>query len=118
MSTPTPEFSPDEFDAKKYDEYFPQLQHAYKRAFQDVNDTYDSELVHAIDQHVFNESEPKYEGGTDFHIELPDDPHDRIAAAGVLAGDDRIQAVLDAYVDALETALLETFTSDTDEPKA
>lgn len=107
-------FTPSEFEERKYTDYFPHLQRAYKQAFQEVNDTYDSNLVHAIDQNVFNESEPIYDGGHEFHIELPDDPHARIAETGVLAGEDRVQAVLDAYVDALEDSLQDVFaTADT-----
>jgi len=109
------EITPAEFEEKKYTDYFPHLQQAYKRAFQEVNETYDSDLVHAIDQTVFSESEPIYEGDGEFRIALPDDPLARIASAGVIAGEDRAQAVLDAYVDALEDSLRATFAAaDTD----
>ncbi|MFB6104537.1 MAG: DUF5783 family protein [Halobacteriaceae archaeon] len=101
-------FTPAEFEEKKYTDYFPHLQQAYKQAFQEVNETYDSDLVHAIDQTVFSESEPVYEGDGEFRIDLPEDPLARIASAGVIAGDDRAQAVLDAYVEALEASLRET----------
>jgi hypothetical protein len=62
---PEPDFTPKEFDQTKYTEHFPALQAAYKDAFEEINDRHDSELVHAIDQQVLNESEPFYspEGG-------------------------------------------------------
>ena len=55
------EFDPEKFE-DKYVHYFPELQRAYKNAFNRMNDEYDSELIHAIDQQVLNESEPFYGG--------------------------------------------------------
>ncbi|MFB6303927.1 MAG: DUF5783 family protein, partial [Haloferacaceae archaeon] len=49
------EFDPEKFE-DKYANYFTELQRAYKNAFETMNDAYDSELVHAIDQQVLNES--------------------------------------------------------------
>jgi len=58
------EFDPEKFE-DKYQHYFPELQRAYKRAFETMNDAYDSELVHAIDQEILAESEPFYEGSAE-----------------------------------------------------
>jgi hypothetical protein len=46
-------FDPEKFE-DKYEHYFPELQRAYKQAFETMNDTYDSELIHAIDQAVLS----------------------------------------------------------------
>jgi hypothetical protein len=56
------EFDPEKFE-DKYANYFTELQQAYKQAFERMNDRYDSELVHAIDQQILNESEPFYQDG-------------------------------------------------------
>jgi hypothetical protein len=113
------EFDPEKFE-DKYQHYFPELQKAYKRAFEYMNERYDSELIHAIDQGVLAESEPFYEGGTEqssaddssgqrprerdgeFRIELPEEPVARIAGQGVLVDEDRAEEVVDVYVDRLE----------------
>ncbi|WP_144904673.1 DUF5783 family protein [Halobellus captivus] len=91
------DFDPEKFQ-DKYVNYFPELQRAYKNAFETMNDEYDSELVHAIDQQILNESEPFYEDG-DFRIQLPDDPAERLTA--VLVDDEKLSGVLDAYVEEL-----------------
>jgi len=91
------EFDPEKFE-DKYANYFPELQRAYKNAFETMNDAYDSELVHAIDQQILNESEPFYEDG-DFRIELPADPKERLTA--VVVDDEKLSGVLDAYLDEL-----------------
>jgi len=100
-----------EFDADlfedKYEHYFPELQRAYKRAFETMNDAYDSELVHAIDQQVLAESEPFYEGDGEFRVELPEDPAERLQ--GVLVDDEKFAAVLDRYVDEIEAELRAVF---------
>jgi len=70
------EFDPEKFE-DKYVHYFPELQRAYKNAFNQMNDRYDSELIHGIDQTVLNESEPFYEDGA-FRVELPENPRERI----------------------------------------
>ena len=100
------DFDPEKFE-DKYVHYFPELQQAYKNAFNRMNDQYDSELVHAIDQQVLNESEPFYEGDGQFRIELPDDPYDRLT--GVLVDEERFDAVLEKHVEEIETELRRVF---------
>jgi len=100
------EFDPDKFE-DKYANYFTELQRAYKGAFETMNDTYDSELVHAIDQTVLSESEPFYEGDGQFRIEVPADPADRLS--GVVADPERVEALLDRYVEEIETELRVVF---------
>ena len=100
------EFDPEKFE-DKYANYFAELQRAYKNAFERMNDRFDSELVHAIDQQVLNESEPFYEGDGQFRVDLPEDPADRIQ--GVLVDDEKLQAVLDTYVEEIETELRRVF---------
>ena len=91
------EFDPEKFE-DKYVHYFPELQRAYKNAFEAMSERYDSELIHAIDQQILNESEPFYDDGQ-FRIELPDNPADRVTAIVVV--DEKLSTVLDAYVDEL-----------------
>ena len=93
------EFDPDAFE-DKYANYFTELQRAYKQAFEQMNDRYDSELIHAIDQQVLNESEPFYEGDGEFRIELPAEPLDRLS--GVIAADEKVEGILERYVEELE----------------
>ena len=102
------EFDPETFE-DKYANYFPELQKAYKRAFERMNDTYDSELVHAIDQQILNESEPFYEDG-EFRLELPENPTDRITA--IIVDDEKLEAVLERYVDEIESELRAVFGLD------
>lgn len=97
------------FDERKYTEYFPQLQQAYKNAFNRVNERFDSSLVHAIDQQVLNESEPFYDDADGFHLELPDDPYDRVT--GVVVEKERFESVLSEYVAEIEEELERTFDS-------
>jgi hypothetical protein len=97
------DFDPEKF-TDKYEHYFPELQRAYKAAFETMNDTYDSELVHAVDQHVLAESEPFYEGEGGFRVELPEDPADRLAA-----DDGKVETVLDRYVEEIEAELRAVF---------
>lgn len=99
------EFDPEAFE-DKYANYFTELQQAYKNAFDRMNDRYDSELVHAIDQQVLNESEPFYRDGG-FEVELPDDPYDRLSA--VVVERERFETVLEAYVEAIERELESVF---------
>ena len=101
------DLDPETFEAEKYVDYFPKLQQAYKNAFNRVNERYDAELVHAIDQQVLNESEPHYEGDGEFSIELPGDPLDRLT--GVPVGEEKAAQTLDVYVAELKTQLRETF---------
>jgi hypothetical protein len=100
------EFDPETFEEEKYRAHFTQLQRAYKNAFNTMNDEYDSNLIHAIDQQVLNESEPVFEDGA-FHIELPDQPIGRMT--GVVADDEKISATLTVYVNEIETELHRLF---------
>ena len=109
------EFDPERFE-DKYVHYFPELQRAYKRAFERMNETYDSGLVHAIDQQVLNESEPFYEGDGEFRIDLPDDPYDRIE--GVVVTESQFEQVLSLYVAELERTIGAEFGFESEEPKA
>jgi hypothetical protein len=95
------EFDPEKFE-DKYANYFPELQKAYKNAFERMNDTYDSELVHAIDQQILNESEPFYEDG-EFSVE-------RLSA--VIVDDEKLDAVLSEYIDEIERELRRVFDID------
>jgi hypothetical protein len=102
------EFDPEKFE-DKYANYFMELQEAYKRAFDTMNDEYDSQLIHAIDQQVLNESEPFYDDG-EFRIELPEDPTARIT--GVVVSDEKLETVLDRYVKELRQELRVVFDLD------
>ncbi len=100
------EFDPEKFE-DKYANYFPELQQAYKNAFNRMNESYDSELVHAIDQQVLNESEPFYEGDGEFRVELPEEPYGRLA--GVVVDEERFEAVLERHVEEIERELQRVF---------
>ena len=100
------DFDPEKFE-DKYVHYFNELQKAYKDAFNYMNDRYDSELVHAIDQQVLNESEPFYEGDGEFRVELPENPTERVR--GVLVDDEKAGQVLDVYVEQIESQLRRVF---------
>lgn len=103
---PMTEFDPAKFE-DKYVHYFTELQRAYKDAFEVMNDTYDSELVHAIDQFVLSESEPMYDD-EGFSIKLPPDPYERVQ--GTIAVDrERFEHVLEAFTDAIVDELTDTF---------
>jgi hypothetical protein len=106
------EFDPERFE-DKYVHYFPELQRAYKNAFETMNEAYDSELVHAIDQQVLNESEPFYRDG-EFHVELPEAPTERVTA--IVADEEKLEATLARYVDEIEAELYAVF--DLEQPKA
>jgi hypothetical protein len=97
----------DTFEEQKYVDYFPQLQQAYKNAFNRVNETYDSTLIHGIDQQILNESEPFYDDEEGFYLELPEDPYDRLT--GVLVDEEKFEAVLDEYVEEIERELERVF---------
>ena len=103
------DFDPEQFE-NKYANYFTELQRAYKQAFETMNDQYDSELIHGIDQQILNESEPFYEGDGQFRIELPENPTDRLTA--VVVDDEKLEPVLDRYVDELEAQLRSVFEFD------
>jgi len=100
------EFDPTKFE-DKYANYFTELQKAYKQAFEVMNDRYDSELIHAIDQAVLDESEPFYEDG-EFRIELPDDPAGRLEGV-VVVEDERLDEIMDQYVETIREELRRTF---------
>jgi hypothetical protein len=100
------EFDPERFE-NKYANYFAELQTAYRNAFEAMTDGYDSDLIHAIDQQVLNESEPFYEGEGAFRIALPPDPIDRITA--VVVDRERLESVLEVYTDTLEAELQAVF---------
>jgi len=100
------EFDPEQFE-DKYANYFPELQRAYKNAFETMNDAYDSQLIHAIDQQVLNESEPFYQGDGEFRIELPEEPYERLTA--VVVDREKFEAVLDRYLDEIEAELRRVF---------
>jgi hypothetical protein len=103
------EFDPEKFE-DKYANYFTELQRAYKGAFETMNDRYDSELIHAIDQQILSESEPFYEGEGQFRIELPDDAHERLS--GVVADDGKVETILERYVDEIEAEIQSVFGLD------
>ncbi|MFC7009020.1 DUF5783 family protein [Halalkalicoccus salilacus] len=99
------EFDPEKFE-DKYANYFNELQRAYKNAFEHMNERYDSELIHAIDQQVLNESEPQYEDG-EFAVDLPENPYDRVQ--GVIVEEERFEEILDVYVERIERELHRVF---------
>jgi hypothetical protein len=99
------DFDPEKFE-DKYVHYFPELQRAYKDAFEVMNEQYDSSLIHGIDQQILNESEPFYEDG-EFRIDLPENPNERLTA--VVVDDEKLAAVLERYVEELERQLRLTF---------
>ena len=100
------DFDPDKFE-DKYKHYFPELQRAYKQAFETMNDAYDSELIHAIDQQVLAQSEPFYEGDGEFRIEMPDDPASQLQ--GVIIDEEKLYVILDRYLDEIENELRSVF---------
>ena len=100
------DFDPDRFE-DKYANYFTELQKAYKQAFEVMNDRYDSELVHAIDQQILNESEPFYDDERGFYVELPEEPTDRLTA--VIVDDEKLTTVRSTYVERIEAELHDVF---------
>jgi len=106
------DFDPDLFE-DKYAHYFTELQRAYRNAFETMSDSHDSELVHAIDQQILDESEPFYEDGA-FRVELPDDPTERVTA--IVVDDEKLRRTLDRYVEEIESELYAVF--DVEQPKA
>jgi hypothetical protein len=99
------EFDPTRFE-DKYANYFPELQRAYRSAFERMNDAHDSDLVHAVDQQVLNESEPFFEDGA-FRVELPENAVERVTAVAV--DDERLGPFLDEYAATIEAELHDTF---------
>ena len=102
------EFDPEKFE-DKYVHYFPELQRAYKQAFETMNNEFDSELIHGIDQGVLSESEPFYEGDGAFRIELPDNPAQRLSNLGLIVDEEKLEAVMERYLDELEAELQGVF---------
>lgn len=100
------EFDPEKFE-EKYAHYFTELQRAYKNAFEVMNNAYDSELIHAIDQQILNESEPFYDETSGFRVELPDEPTARLTA--VVVDDEKLRETLDRYVAEIERQLYDVF---------
>lgn len=96
------EFDPETFEEEKYREHFAELQRAYKDAFEEMNDEYDSDLIHAIDQQVLNESEPQFVDGR-FEVELPENPAERVTA--VTADAETVAETLDQYTDEIAAKL-------------
>ncbi|WP_232703251.1 DUF5783 family protein [Halobacterium wangiae] len=101
------ELTPEEFEEQKYVDYFPKLQTAYKRAFNEMNENYDSDIVHGIDQTVLAEAEPHYEGDGEFSLDLPEDPASQLD--GVLASDEKVERVLELYLEELQRQLQKMF---------
>ncbi|MFB6146318.1 MAG: DUF5783 family protein [Halobacteriaceae archaeon] len=101
-----PPFTPEEFEAAKFTDLLADVETAYRRAFDRVNGRYDRELVHAVDQQILDESEPRYDGGGSFSVDLPSDPLSRLR--GVEA-DEQAREVLDAYVAEIERQLAVVF---------
>jgi hypothetical protein len=106
------DFDPAKFE-DKYEHYFAELQTAYRQAFEAMNERYDSELIHAIDQGVLAESEPFWEGDG-FRVELPEDPVARLATTGVLVEEERANEVIETYRERLETEIAAVFGLDGD----
>lgn len=103
------DFEPSKFE-DKYVYYLPRLQRAYRDAFETMNDRRDSQIVHAIDQQVLNESEPFFEGADSepiFRIELPPEPYERLS--GVVVDRERFEQILDEYVTELQASLEREF---------
>lgn len=101
------EFDPEKFE-DKYVHYFPELQRAYKNAFNTMNEAYDSALIHAIDQQVLNESEPLYQPETDgFEISLPESPYERLS--GVAVSEEQFEEILERYTHEINAELCRTF---------
>jgi hypothetical protein len=76
-----------------------------------MNDRYDSDLIHAIDQTVLAESEPFYEDG-EFRVELPADPADRLSGTGVIVDEEKLDPILDRYLEEIRSELRDVFGLD------
>jgi hypothetical protein len=100
------DFDPEKFE-DKYAHYFNELQKAYKNAFNRLNEQYDSELVHAIDQQILNESEPFYQDDGEFEVELPENPTERVQ--GIVVDDEKLEQLLAIYVEEIERELRRVF---------
>lgn len=104
----------DEFDPEKFEDKYATTSTSSsgrtRNAFNQMNDRYDSELIHGIDQTVLNESEPFYEDG-EFRVELPENPRERIRGA-VPVDDELFKEALNEYVDRIESELYRTLGVD------
>ncbi|WP_435196836.1 DUF5783 family protein [Natronomonas sp. EA1] len=101
------DLTPESFEEEKYVAYFPQLQQAYKDAFNTMNEQYDSTLIHGIDQQILNESEPHYEGDGEFTIDLPENPKERLTA--VVVAEEKLEAILEEYLEEIRSQLRKQF---------
>jgi uncharacterized protein YeaO (DUF488 family) len=99
-------FDPERFE-DKYEHYFPELQKAYKAAFETMNEQYDSTLVHAIDQQILSESEPFYQEDGTFRIELPANAYDRLE--GVAIDEQTFQKTMNRYCEEIDSELRAVF---------
>ena len=102
------EFDPEKFE-EKYVYYFEELEEAYSAAYQQLHGRYDSRVLKAIDRQVLSESEPFYEGGREFRVELPENPRERV---GAVAEHDQFDVVLETIVDRIEDELRRLFEFD------
>ncbi len=102
------DFDPEKFE-DKYEHYFPELQRAYRQAFETMNNAYDSELIHAIDQGILAESEPFYEEEGQFRVELPEDPVEALSGTGIIVDEEKAETVLETYVEEIEAELQSVF---------
>jgi len=101
------EFDPDRFESEKYVDYFPQLQRAYKNAFETMNEEFDSTLIHGIDQQVLNESEPFYDEDEGFTVELPEESYERLTA--VVVSEEKFEGVMERYREEIRSELRRVF---------
>lgn len=99
------EFDPELFE-DKYANYFSEMQRAYKNAFNTMNDQFESDVIHAIDQTILNESEPFFENGQ-FDLRIPENAHERFSNVSVEA--DNLDHVLGRYVSEIENELHREF---------
>jgi hypothetical protein len=106
------DFDPETFEEEKYREHFAELQRAYKDAFEVMTDEFESDLIHAIDQQVLNESEPHFVDGR-FEVELPENPAERVTA--VSADAETVTETLDRYTEEIAAQLHGLFGVDRDE---
>lgn len=100
------DFDPETFEEEKYREHFTELQRAYKNAFETMTTDHGSDLIHALDQQVLNESEPHFVDGR-FEVELPEDPTERVSA--VSADEAVLSDTLEEYTDQIAEELHRLF---------
>lgn len=106
------EFDPERFE-EKYVHYLDELQRAYRNAYRELHGRYDSELLRVIDRRVLDESEPFYEGGSEFRVALPADTRDRVGEIPV--DDETFEEVLREFVERIESELARIFGFDPEE---